>query len=146
MNRVYLGLGSNLASPHRQLINAILALRALPKTEFIAAASIIRSKAWGGLKAQPDYYNTVVLIQTTLTPLLLLEHCQHIEKKQGRIRKTHWGSRTLDIDILFYAERRLNTPKLTLPHPYIQHRDFVTLPLKELESIQSLPQSIPLCE
>lgn len=139
MNRVYLGLGSNLAYPHRQLIRAITALRALPRTQCIAFAPIMRSKAWGGLKAQPDYYNTVVLIQTALSPLALLRHCQKIESKQGRVRKIHWGARTLDIDILLYANRTMNTATLTIPHPYISQREFVKIPLLDLTPNIHLP-------
>lgn len=77
----------------------------------------------------PDYCNTVVKIKTRLSPLQLLDFCQKIELKQGRLRKVRNGARTIDIDILFYGNRILKHPRLTLPHPAISERDFVLVPL-----------------
>lgn len=127
----YLGLGSNLRSPQRQLRRALTALRSLPSTQVIKVASFYRSRAWGR-KAQPDYYNTVVALQTSLTPEQLLTFCQKIERQQGRIRKIRWGSRTLDIDILLFGTRKINSTKITAPHPRLHLRDFVFIPLLEL--------------
>ncbi|HHF7344017.1 TPA: 2-amino-4-hydroxy-6-hydroxymethyldihydropteridine diphosphokinase [Legionella feeleii] len=127
----YLGLGSNLRSPQRQLRRALNALRTLPSTQVTKVASFYRSSAWGR-KAQPDYYNTVVALQTSLTPEQLLTFCQKIERQQGRIRKIRWGSRTLDIDILLFGTRKINSTKIIVPHPRLHLRDFVFVPLLEL--------------
>ena len=127
----YLGLGSNLNSPERQLRRAILALSKLPYSQIVKVASFFRNPAWGR-KAQPQFCNTVVAVQTRLTPQQLLRYCQKIEYQQGRIRKIKWGARTLDIDILFYGLKKIKTSTLEIPHPRIEERDFVVLPLQEL--------------
>lgn len=74
----------------------------------------------------------MIEIATLLSPLQLLNACQKIEKKQGRIRKKHWGPRVIDIDILFYENRVIQSKKLIIPHPQIQSRDFVLIPLMEI--------------
>ena len=102
MIQCYLGLGSNLNTPARQLRNAINALRALPCTQVIKVAPFYVNDALGR-KTQPRFCNTVVEINTTLTPQLLLKKCQFIESQQGRVRKVKWGARTLDIDILYFG-------------------------------------------
>lgn len=131
MIKSWLALGSNLDSPERQLRQAINLLRKLPQSSLSAVAPIYKNKAIGR-KALPDYCNTVVLINTSLTPTQLLKQCQKIEKQQGRVRKVRWGSRTLDIDILYYGNRTIKTPKLEIPHPRIHERDFVLIPLSML--------------
>ncbi len=133
VTRCYLALGSNIKSPERQLRQALNALKGLPQTDIIEIASIFRSKAWGR-KGLPDYYNTVVAIQTSLKPKTLLSLCQKIENKKGRVRKLRWGSRTLDIDILIYGDLKINRPSLSIPHPRMRERDFVTVPLRELSN------------
>lgn len=131
MTLCYLGLGSNLNSPERQLRQAINALRQLPDTQLYKIANFYLSKAWGR-KAQPHFCNTVVAIKTTMTPQRLLKHCQNIEYQQGRIRKVRWGARTLDIDILLYGSLELNNQTLQIPHPRLHERDFVFIPLLEI--------------
>ncbi|KTD36662.1 2-amino-4-hydroxy-6- hydroxymethyldihydropteridine pyrophosphokinase [Legionella nautarum] len=127
----YLGLGSNLDSPERQLRTAIDALRKLPHSRLIEVASFYRNEAWGK-KTQPKFTNTVASLRTRLTPQQLLKHCLEIEQKQKRVRKTRWGARTLDIDILLYGSMKINSTKLTIPHPRMHERDFVLKPLQEL--------------
>ncbi|KTC86733.1 2-amino-4-hydroxy-6-hydroxymethyldihydropteridine diphosphokinase [Legionella brunensis] len=133
MNLCYLGLGSNLKSPERQLRIALAALRKLPSTNLLKVATLYRSHAWGR-KTQPCFFNTVAIVQTTLTPYELLSHCQKIEQKQGRVRHVHWGSRTIDIDILLYGSLKMQSKKLSLPHPRIHLRDFVFIPLLEIST------------
>lgn len=127
----YLGLGSNLRGPKRQLNQAIAALRALPRSTIKKKSSVYRSVPMG-VRAQPNYCNQVIAIQTTLPAHALLHHCQAIEKKQQRIRKRHWGARTLDIDILLYGSQMIHTRDLTIPHPQMLKRDFVLIPLLEV--------------
>lgn len=131
MNHCYLGLGSNQNNPERQLRKAIQSIRALRLTVVTKVSSFYWSKAWG-LKNQQDFCNAVIEISTLLSPLQLLNACQKIEKKQGRVRKKNWGPRIIDIDILYYGNRVIHSKKLMIPHPYIQFRDFVLIPLKEI--------------
>lgn len=131
MTLCYLALGSNLGTPERQLRCAIQALRKNPYIRLIKCATFYHNKAWGR-KMQPRFCNTVIAIHTTLTPEQLLTECQGLEKKQGRCRLVKWGARTLDIDILLYGSRKINTPRLTIPHPLMRFRDFVLIPLQEI--------------
>lgn len=131
MNLCYLSLGSNQKSPERQVRQAIHSIKNMPQTCMIRASKLYWTKAWG-LGAQQDFCNAVVKISTCLSPLSLLKHCQNIELRQGRVRRKHWGPRSLDIDIILYAERSINSPKLTIPHPYFLERDFVLTPLLEI--------------
>ncbi|CDZ78296.1 2-amino-4-hydroxy-6-hydroxymethyldihydropteridinepyrophosphokinase [Legionella massiliensis] len=133
MTLCYLGLGSNLNSPERQLRQAISALRQLPDTQLYKVASFYRSKAWGR-KAQPHFCNTAVALKTTLTPQRLLSLCKKIEHQQGRIRKIRWGARTLDIDILLYGTVEVYSQTLQIPHPRLHERHFVFIPLLEIAS------------
>ncbi|VEB36090.1 2-amino-4-hydroxy-6-hydroxymethyldihydropteridinepyrophosphokinase [Legionella sainthelensi] len=131
MNTCYLGLGSNQKSPERQLRKVIQSIRALRLTAVTKISSFYWSKAWG-LKSQQIFCNAVIEISTRLSPLQLLSACQQIEKKQGRVRKKRWGPRIIDIDILYYEKRIIQSKKLIIPHPYIQLRDFVLIPLNEI--------------
>ncbi|OCH98520.1 2-amino-4-hydroxy-6-hydroxymethyldihydropteridine diphosphokinase [Legionella jamestowniensis] len=131
MNLCYLSLGSNLNSPERQLRKALQTLRTLPSTHLLQVATLYRSEAWGR-KRQPDFVNTVAMLQTSLTPQQLLKECQKLEKKHGRVRTVHWGSRTLDVDILLYGSLKINSKQLKLPHPRLHLRDFVFVPLIEI--------------
>lgn len=131
MTLCYLALGSNLGTPERQLRCAIQALRKHPQIQLIKYARLYRNKAWGR-KMQPAFCNTVVAIQTTLTPEQLLKECQSLEKKQGRYRLVKWGARTLDIDILLYGCKAINKSHLVIPHPFMRLRDFVLIPLQEI--------------
>ena len=138
MSVVYLGLGSNLRSPARQLNRAYQALRTLPKTHRVCMAPFYTNPAWGR-KGQPTYCNTAVKLITRLPPQQLLQHCQRIEKKQGRLRKVKWGARTLDIDILLYDNLQIKTKNLTIPHPGIAERLFVRIPLSSIRRSGASP-------
>lgn len=138
MTQCYLGLGSNLQAPKRQLRQAIASLRKLPHSTITGQSSIYLSKPLG-VRAQPSYYNMVVSIHTLLPPKRLLHHCQLIEKKQQRICKRHWGARTIDIDILLYGNKAINLNELTIPHPHMLTRDFVLIPLVEIAPFSRLP-------
>ncbi len=131
--RVFLGLGSNLAAPESQLKQAFDALASLPDSQVLAHSSLYFSKPLGP-QDQPDYVNAAVLLSTSLSPTALLDACQSLEQQQGRERLRHWGERTLDIDILLYDELELTSERLILPHPQAHLRDFVLLPLQELQA------------
>lgn len=131
----FIGLGSNLADPEWQLHQALQALRALPNSRFLACSSFYRSKPLGP-QDQPDFINAVAALETNLPAQILLDQLQQIEQQQGRVRKRHWGERTLDLDILLYGRQKREDSRLSLPHPQMGQRSFVMLPLLEL--MQSL--------
>lgn len=97
----------------------------------VEESAIYQTAAWGKTD-QPDFYNQVLLLQTTISPEALLLHLQQIEKKLGRERKEKWGARIIDIDILYFGKTVLNTPDLLIPHPAIALRRFTLVPLVEI--------------
>ena len=137
-NIVYIGLGSNIEQPYFQVKIAILALDKLPAITVIRDSGYFKSKPMGP-EDQPDYVNAVVEIETSMDAIELLKHCQQIEKQQGRIKLRHWGERTIDLDILLYADKQIKTDVLTVPHPGICQRDFVFMPLLKLNPDIKIP-------
>ena len=135
---IYIGLGSNIEQPFIQIKNAISALHDLPGTNVIKDSGYFKSTPMGP-DDQPDYINTVVEIETEMDADELLKCCQAIEKKQGRVKTRHWGERSIDLDILLYADKIVNSDDLTIPHPGICLRDFVYLPLLKLSEDLNLP-------
>ncbi len=135
---IYIGLGSNIEQPYRQIKNAIAALNDLPGTKVLTDSGYFKSRPMGPAD-QPDYVNAVVELQSTLAATALLEHCQLIEQQQGRIKKRHWGQRSIDLDILLYAGQKITTDDLTVPHPGICQRDFVYLPLLKINPEIEIP-------
>ena len=132
MERVYIGLGSNLAEPRRQLDAALAAIAALPGCQLIATSSFYASDPLGPAD-QPRYVNAVAALDTTLEPLQLLDALQRIELEQGRVRKAErWGPRTLDLDILLFGDRLLSEERLSVPHYHMHARAFVLYPLAEI--------------
>lgn len=129
--RVYIGLGSNLEQPQQQILTAINDIDAIPGVALAAQSSLYHSPPMGP-QDQPDYINAVVAVDTDLAPLALLDALQQIEQSHGRVRKRHWGERTLDLDILLVDYRVINEPRLTVPHPGIADRAFVVYPLAEI--------------
>jgi 2-amino-4-hydroxy-6-hydroxymethyldihydropteridine diphosphokinase len=127
----YIGLGSNLDNPQRQIQSALNALAELPESRHLRCSDWYRSKAIGPGE-QADYINAVVSLDTCLTPLVLLDQLQSIENHHGRQRHIRWGARTLDLDLLLYADICLNNDRLQLPHPEIMNRNFVLYPLNDL--------------
>ena len=136
--RCYVALGSNLADPLTQVETALGALRRDPGLRLVAHSSWYRSTPVGPA-GQPDYINGVAAVDTTLDPLPLLHHLQEIEDRQGRVRGEHWGPRTLDLDLLLYGERVIESTELTVPHPRLAERNFVLIPLAEIEPDLMLP-------
>ena len=131
MSTAFVALGSNLSDPPRQLRNAVQAIERLPGTRLIAASRVYRSAAVGP-GTQPDYLNAVLRLATSLAPRALLDALQGIERAQGRERRERWGPRTLDLDLLLYDDRRIETGDLTVPHPRLAERNFVLYPLLEV--------------
>lgn len=130
MFNVYFSLGSNLGDRLKNIAQALQALNELVGTE-IQTSSIYETKAWGN-QLQPDFLNLVTHFSSKLEPLELLKIIQNIELSSGRIRKEHWGSRTLDIDILLIDDKIINYENLIVPHPLMHKRKFVLAPLAEI--------------
>jgi 2-amino-4-hydroxy-6-hydroxymethyldihydropteridine diphosphokinase len=130
IERVYIGLGSNLADPEEQLRDALKAMAGLPQSSLSGVSSFYVSDSL--LPGQPRYTNAVAALDTSLSPLALLDALQGIENVQGRERLERWGPRTLDLDILLFGDRLIDEPRLKVPHYQIQVRAFVLYPLAEL--------------
>lgn len=146
MERIYIGLGSNLAEPQEQLHAALAALKTLPRTHLAAVSSFYDSEPLGPAD-QPSYVNAVAALDSDLEPLELLDALQEIERNQGRVRKAErWGPRTLDLDILLFGDRQLAEPRLTVPHYHMQARPFVLYPLAEIAPDLHLPDGRTLDE
>ncbi|GAA0210523.1 2-amino-4-hydroxy-6-hydroxymethyldihydropteridine diphosphokinase [Kangiella japonica] len=128
----YIALGSNLNNPAQQVQQALLAMDQLPETYLLAYSSLYQSAPMGP-QDQPPFINAVAKIKTSLEPLELLNQLQAIENQQGRVRKEHWGARTIDLDIVLYDHTIMQTDRLTLPHYGAKERDFVLLPLAEID-------------
>lgn len=145
MERVYIGLGSNLADPAEQLRQALAALEQLPHTRLAATSSFYTSDSL--LPGQPRYTNAVAALDTGLQPLQLLDALQAIELDQGRERGERWGPRTLDLDIVLFGQRLIDEPRLRVPHYHMHARAFVLYPLAEIASEDlQLPDGRPLSE
>jgi len=130
MERIYIGMGSNLADPAEQLRSAVDALGQLPETELVGVSAFYQSDSL--LPGQPRYTNAVAVLDSALAPLDLLDALQAIENDQGRERLERWGPRTLDLDILLFGDRLIDEPRLKVPHYHMQERAFVLYPLAEL--------------
>ena len=128
--RVYIGLGSNLADPAEQLRSALKALEQLPGSQLAGVSSFYVSDSL--LPGQPRFTNAVAALDTSLAPLVLLDALQSLELDQGRERHERWGPRTLDLDILLFGNHLIDEPRLKVPHYHMQERPFVLYPLAEL--------------
>ena len=129
MEKVYIALGSNVGNREENIKRAIELLSENIKN--IKVASFYETEPVG-YTDQPKFINTVLEGFTALSPFDLLKFCQTVEKKVGRIYRFKWGPREIDIDILLYGNKKINTSNLKIPHPLMLERDFVMIPLKEL--------------
>jgi len=131
-SRAFLGFGGNLGKPLNTFRRARQQLAEHPQVEIISSSPLYQTPPVGGPKGQADYLNAVIEILTGLSALDLLQLCRQIENRSGRVRDLHWGPRTLDIDLLLVDDLVMDVPLLTLPHPRLQQRHFVLLPLNDL--------------
>ena len=134
----YIGLGSNLKGPQKQIEKAFKALSEANEITLLSVSSFYQSKPLLDMPG-PNYLNVVCKIETDLSALDLLNFCQEIEDNQHRVREVKWASRTIDLDILLYGDQVLATKRLTIPHPELINRAFVLLPLFEIEPGLKLP-------
>jgi 2-amino-4-hydroxy-6-hydroxymethyldihydropteridine diphosphokinase len=133
-----LSVGSNLGDRLGTLQRCVQAIGGLPDTDVLAISPVYETDPVGG-PAQPDYLNAVLIAATGLRPRDLLAATQRIEADFGRIREERFGPRTLDIDIISYAEEVSGDPVLTLPHPRARERAFVLAPWLDIDPAASLP-------
>lgn len=144
MTLAYIALGSNLASPLEQVNAAVQALGEIPQSRIVAVSSFYRTPPLGP-QDQPDYLNAAVVLDTALDAETLLDNTQRIELQQGRVRKAErWGPRTLDLDIMLFADEVINTERLTVPHYDMKNRGFMLWPLFEVAPDLIFPDDIPL--
>jgi len=134
----YIGLGSNLEVPQRQVTQAFTELEGIPRTRLIRRSSLYRSAPLGHT-AQPEFVNAVAALDTALSPEELLRELQAIETRHGRRRSFPDAPRTLDLDLLLYGEEVRDSAQLTVPHPRMHERAFVLKPLLELAPEISIP-------
>lgn len=135
----YIGLGSNLADPVAQVRAGVTALTRLDQTHVEICSSFYRT-APVGLREQPDFINAVCRVRTHQDPAMLMRNLLEIERAHGRVREgSQGGPRMLDLDLLLYADRQIQTPALTVPHPRLHERAFVLYPLHEIEPDLDIP-------
>ena len=130
LSQAAIALGSNLGDSQITLVQAIQTLAQMPAITLMAHSPWYSTKPVG--PPQPDYINGCAIIQTTLAPQPLLETLHHIENQFGRVRAERWGARTLDLDLILYEDRIINTPTLQVPHPRMGERAFVLRPLTDI--------------
>lgn len=143
MTLAYIGLGGNLDNPRDQVERAFVELGQIPNTRLIAHSPLYRS-APVGPGEQPDYVNAAALLETSLSPLALLDALQAIEQAHQRVRIERWGPRTLDLDILLIDQQTIASERLTVPHPYLTQRNFVLYPLVDIAPDLVLPDGTSL--
>lgn len=131
MRDCYIGLGANLGRRERALREALERLHETPGVELAAVSSFYETAPWGK-EDQPSFVNGAAKLRTSLEPLELLEVCRRIEADMGRVRREHWGARTMDIDLLHIPGVVSDSERLRLPHPYLGERAFVLVPLEEI--------------
>lgn len=124
-------MGSNLGDKRAYLTEAVEKLGQIREIRVEQVSQLIETEPYGGVK-QDSFLNGCLSVLTLLTPMELLAEMNRIEAEAGRERLVHWGPRTLDLDLIFYDELVTENPKLLLPHPDMQNRDFVLRPLAEL--------------
>ena len=130
---VFVGLGSNLDNPARQIRRALSNLAKIRNTSLDRCSSLYTGPAMWGAENQADYVNAVAMMTTTLPPSDLLEALQYNETLQGRVHGERWGPRVIDLDLLLYGTRTIAEEDLAVPHIGVGQRSFVLLPLFELE-------------
>jgi len=129
--RAALALGGNVGEVADSFAYALGRLAGSSEVRVLARSRVYRTAPWGR-PDQPDFLNMAALVETTLAAPALLETCMKIERERGRVRGERWGPRTLDIDIVSYAQEAFAQAELTLPHPRAAERAFVLIPLMEI--------------
>jgi 2-amino-4-hydroxy-6-hydroxymethyldihydropteridine diphosphokinase len=130
---IYIGLGSNLGNKKLHLQTAIDEIEKRIG-HVVRQSAFIESEPWG-FESDNTFVNAVIAVDTDMTPTDVLKETQKIEREMGRTHKSvngHYADRTIDIDILLFGNMEIDTPELTIPHPRMNERDFVIVPLREI--------------
>ena len=136
---VFIGLGSNLQDPQDQVTHALKEINEIPNTELLVSSSLYITQPLGPAN-QPYFINAVAKIATSQSAEDLLTELQEIEAKHQRVRGgERWGPRTLDLDILLYADQQIRTNRLIIPHSQMTKREFVLIPLQEIDADLIIP-------
>lgn len=125
-----IALGSNLGPSKQILTNAITVIDKGTGTRVLARSHFYKTAPVG--PPQPDYINACIVVETGLSPRALLKRLLSIENQFGRVRKLRWGARSLDLDLIFYSDRIVLAPQLSVPHPRLHERAFVLIPLMDI--------------
>jgi 2-amino-4-hydroxy-6-hydroxymethyldihydropteridine diphosphokinase len=136
-HRVFLGMGSNLGERRENLLAALRMLDAMEDIRVLEVSSVYETEPWGVLE-QPDFLNLVALVSTSRDPRGMLAACRDVEDELGRVRGERWGPRIIDVDILLFDDLQLEEKDLIIPHPRMLEREFVMVPLLELQPDVSL--------
>ena len=138
MSKIYIALGSNLEEPSQQIYKAINLIDAIDELSVTHTSSLYKTKPIGKID-QPDFINAAVKVEGDISPENLHAALQDIETKAGRIRMELNEPRTLDLDILLIDDLIMKTKKLTVPHPRMHQRQFVIVPLSEINQKLNIP-------
>ena len=138
MATAYVALGSNLGDRLANLQGGVDALCTKPGLEDVAVSPVYETEPVGG-PAQPDYLNAVLTASTSLPARVVLDRARAAEAALGRVRGQRWGPRTLDVDVIAYADEISADPELTLPHPRAHERAFVLAPWHDLDPDAAIP-------
>jgi 2-amino-4-hydroxy-6-hydroxymethyldihydropteridine diphosphokinase len=131
-HNAYIALGSNLGRRERNISAALNALETTKEIDVAKISSLYETEPVGGPDDQPRFINAAAHLRTTLSPERLLAVCQQIESSLGRKREVPWGPRSIDLDILIFADEIRSDPELMIPHPLLHERRFVLEPLAEI--------------
>lgn len=139
VRRAALALGSNLGERLETLQAAVDALLASPELVGVAVSPVYETDPVGGPEGQPAYLNAVLVVETTLSPRILLERANAVEEALGRVREERWGPRTIDVDVLVVGDRVVDDEQLTVPHPRLHERAFVLVPWADVDPTAQVP-------
>ncbi len=144
--RVYCSIGANLGDRERTLAACVAELDAIAESRVVRVSPLYETEPVGDIP-QPDFLNAVVALETGLQPEPFFDACLQIEQHFGRERRQRWGPRTLDIDIILFGRRHVQTARLQIPHPRFSERSFVLIPLADLVPDLTPPGfSLPVAE
>lgn len=130
MANIYFSIGTNIGDREENIRQTLIALQEMFKLD--ALSTLYETAPWGPIQDQPSFLNLCAAARSDMTPLDVLHSCKRIEEEIGRVEGLRWGPRLIDIDLLFYDGLVLDEDRLTLPHPQIEKRGFVLIPLADI--------------
>ena len=131
MNQVFIGIGSNKNHPYFRIYSVLKQINRLKSTFIVKKSSLYETKPLGP-QGQPNFINAVIEIKTNFDPHELLSELQELERQHNRKKTKKWGPRSIDLDILIYNKIIMDSKDLIIPHPGLEYREFVLIPLYEI--------------